>query len=126
MRLDMIGIIVTDMKKSLEFYESFGLVLKEKYSDDYIELESESIRISLNTREMIEGVYGFKPTISGERLELAFMFDSKDELDDRVTLLKKINTKILREPWETVWGQYYAVVEDPDGNILSLFTDLKD
>lgn len=114
------------MKKSLEFYESFGLVLKEKYSDDYIELESESIRISLNTREMIEGVYGFKPTISGERLELAFMFDSKDELDDRVTLLKKINTKILREPWETVWGQYYAVVEDPDGNILSLFTDLKD
>jgi hypothetical protein len=26
-----------------------------------------------------------------------------------------------REPWDSVWGQRYAIVEDPDGNLISLF-----
>jgi uncharacterized glyoxalase superfamily protein PhnB len=29
-----------------------------------------------------------------------------------------------REPWDAVWGQRYAVVQDPDGNHVDLFAPL--
>lgn len=126
MKLDMIGIIVSDLNMSLEFYKVFGLDLKEKYSDHYVELEHDGLRISLNTQDMIEGVYGYKPQLTGDRLELAFKFKNLNELEETLLKLKGINTKVVKDTWKTDWEQYYAIVEDPDGNILSLFTDTKD
>jgi hypothetical protein len=29
-----------------------------------------------------------------------------------------------REPWDAFWGQRYARVEDPDGNVVDLFAPL--
>lgn len=26
-----------------------------------------------------------------------------------------------REPWDAIWGQRFAIVKDPDGNLISLF-----
>lgn len=126
MKLAMVGIIVKDMEKAIEFYKYLGLEIDKKYGDDYVELKNSTIRISLNTMSMIENVYGFVPDINGERIELAFELDSKKELDD---LYKKIETKgydILKSPWLAPWGQYYSLVKDIDGNILSLFVNEED
>lgn len=29
-----------------------------------------------------------------------------------------------KAPWDAFWGQRYAVVVDPDGNLVDLFADL--
>lgn len=29
-----------------------------------------------------------------------------------------------KEPWDAFWGQRYAIVNDPDGNHISLFAPL--
>lgn len=35
--------------------------------------------------------------------------------------MKNFGYEIFREPWQAFWGQYYAIIKDPDGNLLSLF-----
>ena len=121
MKLDMIGIIVEDMEEAVKFYEVLGFKVSDVIMENYVELVSENIRISLNTKEMISGVYGFVPQLTGERIELAFLCNSTNELDLKVTALKDKGYEVFKEPWNAVWGQYYAIVLDADGNYISLF-----
>jgi uncharacterized glyoxalase superfamily protein PhnB len=30
-----------------------------------------------------------------------------------------------KEPWDGFWGQRYAQLKDPDGNVIDLFAPLK-
>lgn len=121
MKLDMVGIIVEDMEASIKFYECINLTVADRFSDDYVELKHDGVRISLNTKTMIETVYGFKPSITGERIELAFLFESTEEVDALVDKVKAAGYKVLKEPFDAPWGQYYALLEDVDGNVISLF-----
>lgn len=121
MQLDMIGIIVEDMSKAVDFYQSLGFKIKGERSEDYLELVSDSIRISLNSKKMIAGIYGFKPQLTGERIELAFLCESPSSLEQKVEQVRRSGFKIFKEPWDAFWGQYYAIIQDPDGNYLSLF-----
>lgn len=124
MKLAMVGIIVSEMEKAISFYECLGLTVQQRYGEDYVELANKTIRISLNTKKMIEGVYGFRPSLSGERIELAFELDSASAVDAMCLKLTQENHEIIKQPWAAPWGQYYALVADVDGNILSLFVDL--
>lgn len=124
MKLSMVGIIVEDIEVSIKFYNLIGLELEQRYSDNYVELKHDLVRISLNTKTMIESVYGFKPDIRGQRIELAFELNDKEELDKHIQKIKDNNYKIIKEPWRTDWHQYYCLIEDVDGNIISLFTAL--
>lgn len=81
MRLDMVGIVVEDMEKAIKFYDLLGLrVIEGDKNSSYVELENEGVRISLNTKDMITGVFGFVPTSTGERIELAFYVSQKKKL----------------------------------------------
>jgi uncharacterized glyoxalase superfamily protein PhnB len=31
----------------------------------------------------------------------------------------------VKEPWDAFWGQRYAAVGDPDGNLIDLFAPLE-
>lgn len=123
MTLDMIGIIVSSIEESQKFYELLNIGTFVSYGENYAEVQTDTIRISLNTKTMIKGVYGFDPTISGERIELAFKLDSNQELDDLITKIKDSGYTIFREPWLAEWNQYYAIVKDLDGNLLSFYVD---
>ena len=32
--------------------------------------------------------------------------------------------KLVKEPWDAIWGQRYAVVQDPDGYQIDLYAEL--
>lgn len=121
MKLDMIGIIVEDITKAISFYETLGFTPKKPIMENYVELNNDSIRISLNTKSMIEGVYGFEPSLTGERIELAFLCSSPKELEDTIAQIKAKGYTVFKEPWNAFWGQYYAIIKDIDGNYISLF-----
>ncbi|MGX6977871.1 VOC family protein [Vagococcus elongatus] len=123
MKLDMIGIIVEDMAKAIDFYQILGFEVKGEKSDDYTELVSPAIRISLNSKKMITGIYGFEPALTGERLELAFLCDTPLLLEQKVEQVRRAGFNIFKDPWNAFWGQYYAILQDPDGNYLSLFCE---
>ncbi|MGO3732958.1 MAG: VOC family protein [Vagococcus sp.] len=122
MKLDMVGIIVSDMETAINFYELLGLTptFWDKNAE-YVELSNEGVRMSLNTRDMIEQVLGFKPEPQGDKIELAFIASSISEVDALITNMSTHHHEIIKQPWQAPWGQYYGLVRDPDGNIISIF-----
>ncbi|HCM90802.1 MULTISPECIES: VOC family protein [Vagococcus] len=124
MKLDMVGIIVNDMKQAIAFYSLLRLkIMIGNENEAYVELENEGVRISLNTKEMITSVLGFEPEQTGDKVELAFLCDSQNEVDNLVASIKIAGYEVVREPWSAPWGQYYGLVRDSDGNIISLFVN---
>lgn len=121
MKLDMVGIIVESMEQAILFYEHLGFEVVGEKDADYVELNNDGMRISLNTKNMIEGIYGYLPKSEGDKIELAFLCDSPSEIDQLCRKMKRSGYEIFKEPWQAFWGQYYAIIKDPDRNLLSLF-----
>ncbi len=124
---DMIGIIVKDMAAALRFYRTLGLTVPEgKEAEPYVEtITANGYRISWNTAEMVKGI---DPTWTqpsgGARIELAFKCDSPKDVDATFAKLTGAGYEGHKQPWDAFWGQRYAIVNDPDGNHISLFSPL--
>lgn len=121
-RLDMVGIVVKDMKEALDFYRVLGLEIPEKMNEDqHVEVSQEGFRLAFDKQETAKEIYGSWEEPLGHRIELAFLCENDESLNE---LYKKIidhGYVGLREPWDAVWGQRYAIVQDPDENLISLF-----
>ncbi|MXQ54976.1 VOC family protein [Shimazuella alba] len=121
-KFDMIGVVVKDMRKALEFYRILGLDIPESaYDEMHVEVVQNGFRFAFDLQEIVENIYGSWDEPVGHRIELAFLCDSREAVDE---LFKKITEHGYighREPWDAFWGQRYAIVQDPDGNLISLF-----
>lgn len=124
MKLDMVGIITKDMPGAIEFYETLGFQTVAMESSDYVELQHEGVRISLNTAKMVASIYGYEPKTVGDTVELAFLCESVEDVDHTYFKMIDAGYESFRKPWDTFWGQRYAIIKDIDGNLLSLFADL--
>jgi len=54
-------------------------------------------------------------------MELAFLCDSREAVDEMYNKITAQGYPGYREPWDAFWGQRYAIVQDPDGNLICLF-----
>ncbi|MEF3306317.1 VOC family protein [Paenibacillus sp. GYB003] len=121
-RLDMVGIVVKDMGKALAFYRLLGLDIPESANDDiHVEVAQNGFRLAFDTRETVTDIHGGWEEPAGHRIELAFRCESREAVDALFDKVTKHGYGGYREPWDAVWGQRYAVVRDPDGNLISLF-----
>jgi uncharacterized glyoxalase superfamily protein PhnB len=55
---------------------------------------------------------------------LAFLCDSVADVDARFASVIAAGFESHKQPWDAFWGQRYAQVLDPDGNIVDLFAPL--
>lgn len=124
MKLDMIGIVVSDMNKALEFYQALGFTVSADYGGDYKELNNDGVRLSLNTQSMVAGIYGYQPVTVGDRIELAFLCTSPQEVDEITNRMVTKGYSVFKMPWDAGWGQRYAIIKDVDGHLISLFATL--
>lgn len=125
MKLDMIGIIVKDMEKSLDFYRTLGFEFPVTANqEDYVEINQGGIRLSFNTEKMVTPIFGKQEEPKGQRVELAFLCESSDELNQLHEKAIAKGYKSVKEPWDAFWGQRYCILEDCDGNLISLFFPL--
>lgn len=124
MKLDMVGIVVNDMKAACLFYERLGLQVAGKIDENYTELVNDGVRISLNSKKMIASIYGFEPNEKGHQIELAFRLNSPQEVDALCQKMQAHGYSLFKEPWDAFWGQRYAIIHDSEGNLISLFAAL--
>ncbi|QHT62595.1 glyoxalase [Paenibacillus lycopersici] len=121
-KLDMVGIVVADMKRALDFYRVLGFDIPEEENDrPHVEIKHDGVRIAFDTVEVARDVYGAWEAPSGHRIELAFLCGSAAELDELYRKITENGYEGRREPWDAFWGQRYAIIADPDGNLISLF-----
>jgi catechol 2,3-dioxygenase-like lactoylglutathione lyase family enzyme len=122
-KFSQVGIATKDMAASLGFYRLLGLAVPEgQESEPHVDLAFGEVRLAWDTVEVLEGVYGgWDAHPTGHRIELAFDCETRDGVDAVYARMTGAGHRGHRAPWDAVWGQRYAIVEDPDGNLVSLF-----
>ncbi len=123
---DMIGLTVHNMADSLRFYRLLGLDIPQGHDDDaYVDvITPNGYRISWNTVEMVKGIDPAWVEPVGQRMGLAFKCESPAGVDVLYNTITAAGYAGHKPPWDAFWGQRYAVVIDPDGNLIDLFAPL--
>lgn len=120
---DMVGMVVTDMEATLDFYRLLGLDIPTRVEgEQFVEvITPNSYQLSWNHIDMVKGIDPEWVEPSEQRISLAFKCASPAEVDKLYhQVVEKVYTG-YKEPWDAFWGQRYAVVKDPDDNTVDLF-----
>lgn len=123
---DMVGYVVGDMAATLKFYRLLGLTLPPELDHEAFAecITPNGYRLSWNHIDMVKS---FDPTFempTGSRVSVAFKCASPAEVDAVYANLTAAGYASHKAPWDAFWGQRYAQVYDPDGNIVDLFAYL--
>ena len=127
-RLDVVGIVVDDMARSLAFYRRLGFDLApEADGEPHVEASLPGgLRVAWDTADTIRSFDpGWTPPSGGgHRIGLAFACADASDVDATYRELVTAGYRGHLEPWDAFWGQRYATVLDPDGNSVDLFAPL--
>lgn len=121
--LDMIGILVTDMARSLAFYRLLGLEFPGgAETEPHVETTLRGgLRLALDLQSAVEGFHpGPAPSADG-RVSVAFRLPDAAAVDAAWTRITGAGHASVLDPFDAPWGQRYATVRDPDGAPLDLF-----
>lgn len=125
--LNALGIIATDLGKSLAFYRRLGLdIPAEADSEQHVEYTLPGgIRLLWDPVDLVRSLDpDWTPPQGSARISLAFECADPAEVDRVYADLVQAGYEGRREPWDAFWGQRYALVHDPDGNGVDLFAAL--
>lgn len=126
-KLDLIGLVVSDMARSLAFYRALGLDIPASAdAEGHVEVTLPGgLRLAWDTEEVIRSFdESFTPIAGAGRVGLAFLCDSPATVDATYAALTGLGYHGHKPPWDAFWGQRYALVHDPDGTEVSLFAPL--
>lgn len=124
--LDLIGLVAADLDASAAFYQKLGVEFPEPLDPEglgHVEATLPGgIRFALDSLVVIQSFDpSWTPPSGGQRVGIAFLCDSPQEVDDLYSSLMDEGTVGHKPPWDAPWGQRYAQVKDPDGNVVDLF-----
>jgi catechol 2,3-dioxygenase-like lactoylglutathione lyase family enzyme len=126
-RLNVFGLIVEDMARSLAFYRELGLEIPaEADREPHVEARLPGgFRLTWDTIETIRGFDpGWQPPTGSHRIGLAFEVDTPADVDATYDKLVSLGHHGHKAPWDAFWGQRYALITDPDGNGVDLYCPL--
>ncbi len=128
-RIDAIGVVVSDLERAVGFYRLLGLEFPEPLDPEghgHVEASMPGgLRFMMDTEEVVRSFApDWTPPSGSQRTVLAFLCDSPAEVDRLYEELVAAGGQAYREPWDAFWGQRYAEVKDPDGNVVDLFAPL--
>jgi catechol 2,3-dioxygenase-like lactoylglutathione lyase family enzyme len=125
-RLDAVGVVVSDLGRAIAFYRRLGLDFAEDSGHGHAEATLPGgLRLLLDTEETVRSFDPeWAPPAGGHRSALAFLCDSPEDVDRVYRELVGAGAQGHKAPWDAFWGQRYAEVKDPDGNVVDLFAPL--
>ena len=122
-KVDLMGMVVTNMGKTLRLYRRLGLDIPESADQEgHVEVVLPGgFRIAWDTLEIIRSFDPeYRPPTTPQP-GLAFLCDSPTEVDQLYAELVAEGFHGHKEPWDAFWGQRYAVLVDPDNRLVDLF-----
>jgi uncharacterized glyoxalase superfamily protein PhnB len=126
-KMNALGIVAADMKRSLEFYAALGLDVPEfNPAEDHAECDlGNGVKLMWDTPELVKQFLPGYVHGSGCSMGMAFECDSPAAVDSAHRRVVDAGFGSQAEPWDAFWGQRYAIVTDPDGNAVSLYAPLE-
>jgi uncharacterized glyoxalase superfamily protein PhnB len=121
-----IDIVVADMARALAFYRLLGLAVPDgsDAADQAQIVTPGGASLGLFTEKLMRETNPAWVQPIGQRISFACRFDSAGEVDRVYAAVEAAGHSGMRAPWESFWGQRYAMLTDPDGNRVDLFAEL--
>lgn len=123
----VVEIVVKDMPAALTFYRHLGWDIPPAMdSEGHVDYTlPNGLRVSWDTYDIMRSfITAWQPPSGTPRISLAFLCDSPAEVDATYARLVGLGYASHNPPFDAAWGQRYAQIEDPDGNVIDLFANL--
>ena len=124
-QLNAVGVVVSDMARSIRFYQQLGLDVPSTPDEGHVEASMPNgVRLMLDSEETI---LSFRPEwtrATGNQVGLALECESPAEVDEVYARVTAAGFDGEKEPWDAFWGQRYAQLQDPDGVPVDLYAAL--
>jgi len=125
-QLVAIGIVSRDPAASIRFYRLLGVLFPDADGQDHVEATLPSgVRIMLDSVDLMKKLDTHWTEPKGQRMGLAFECPSPAEEDALHASVTAAGHASKSAPCDAFWGQRYAQVIDPDGNVVDLFASLQ-
>jgi uncharacterized glyoxalase superfamily protein PhnB len=126
-RVGAVGIVVSDMGKTLAFYRRLGLAVPVGADDQpHVEVElAGGMRLLFDTEATVRSFHpSWRAGEGGGRIGLALALADPAAVDAAYAELTGAGAHGELAPFDAFWGQRYAVLQDPDGNGVDLYAPL--
>lgn len=126
-KLDLVGMVVRNMPQALAFYRELGWdIPAEMNTEGHVEyVLPNGLRVAWDTVEVVRSFDpDWQPPTGGHRIGLAFLCETPGDVDTIFQRLVDKGYRPHKPPFDAFWGQRYAQIEDPDGNVVDLFAPL--
>ena len=122
--LSAIGIVSKDLRASIAFYRLLGVAFPEPDGDHVEATLPNGVRVMLDSLELVKKLDKNWTEPKDHRMNLAFDCGSPAEADALHAKVTAAGHRSKTAPHDAFWGQRYAQVVDPDGNVVDLFAAL--
>ena len=122
--LAAIGIVSKDLRASIGFYRLLGVEFPAPDGDHVEATLPGGLRVMLDSLELMQKLDPAWTDPAGHRMGLAFECGSPGEVDALHARVTAAGHASKTAPHDAFWGQRYAQVVDPDGNVVDLFAGL--
>lgn len=122
-RLSIITLGVKDLNVSTDFYTNkFGWSKSEHSTDGISFFHLNGLMLGLYPLDQfVKEIEGLELSQEGtNRLTLAFLTKSEEEVDHLFSDFEKKEIPILKKPEKVFWGGYSGYIADPDGNLWEI------
>jgi predicted lactoylglutathione lyase len=125
LELYMVGLTVSDMEKSLEFYRRVGVAIPEvKEGQPHVPVQMHGgMTFFLDTRTVPREDPELREALGDYRVLLEFYLPSREAVDAKYNELVGSGYRSYHAPFVTASGMYFALVDDPDGNTILFSSD---
>jgi catechol 2,3-dioxygenase-like lactoylglutathione lyase family enzyme len=124
-QLNALGVVTSDMARSIAFYRLLGLDVPETPDEGHVDtFLPNGVRFMLDSEETVRSFRPDWTRETGNQIALALECGSPAEVDDVYAQVVSAGFDGEKPPWDAFWGQRYAQVLDPDHNVIDLFAPL--
>ena len=124
-QLNALGIVASDMARSIRFYRLLGLDVPETPDEGHVEtFLPNGVRFMLDSEDVVRSFRPDWTRETGNQLALAFECENAAQVDDLYARVVDTGFDGEKPPWDAAWGQRYAQLRDPDGVPVDLYASL--
>jgi catechol 2,3-dioxygenase-like lactoylglutathione lyase family enzyme len=124
-QLNAIGIVTSDMARTIRFYRMLGLDVPETPDEGHVDtFLPNGVRFMLDSEDTVRSFRPEWTRETGNQLGLAFECESAGEVDELYARMVDAGFEGEKTPWDAFWGQRYAQLRDPDGVGVDLYAAL--